>query len=243
MRQSILLIHNYAANYKSLPDHIRNHPLYQPQTDWTAGYPAGTGSGSNGPLLRGYSMYWAVLVDPNKYAKNKALMCATDWTTSWAAGNWTWRYGTNGTPARDPDSFLPGGFSVTQQPYYKAVLPGISLWHHMIWEPNGHFSLWHKGLDDIWNNNEQGELLVCDPTPASHRITIKPNPKRTFPMLVCPTWFVAPVHPDFPNCHTPHDKREIIPNGLTYQEGGPLSRNIGFSDGHVEWWDRQRSMY
>jgi prepilin-type N-terminal cleavage/methylation domain-containing protein/prepilin-type processing-associated H-X9-DG protein len=235
MRQAITLMFNYQSQYRSLPD-VRCNPNYRPDVDNPA--QAHVGSGTNGPIVRGYSVMWAMQVDPNNFRTNKALMCTTLWETSWTTGNWTWRFGTNGTPARDVDATIMG-FAVDQQPYYKAVLPGMSPWHHSTWEPSGHYDLYYRGIDRIWKR--QPEFMRCSNDP---KFDMMPrNPRMTIPLLVCPTWLVATVHPDITSFYVPHGKRDHLPNAWNYAKGAPLERNIGFTDGHVEYFSRQGDRY
>jgi len=57
-------------------------------------------------------------------------------------------------------------------------------------------------------------------------------------MLTCPTW----VNEDFPNpqyYYVPHGKRQLLLS-LSVTPGDALERNIGFSDGHVEYFRKQQ---
>jgi len=63
------------------------------------------------------------------------------------------------------------------------------------------------------------------------------NPRKLYPLLTCPTWvlenFPSPQH-----YYVPHGKRQRL-SSLNFTPGGALERNIGFSDGHVEYARRQ----
>ena len=61
LRQSMVLVAMYASQYRSLPD-FRAHPAYRPDVDNPSDSTAP--SGSDGNIVRGGSMAWAVLVDP-----------------------------------------------------------------------------------------------------------------------------------------------------------------------------------
>ena len=222
LRQSFLALTLYQTDNQTLPD-MRTHPYYTPDTP----APAYSYAGSNGHIVRGYPMYWAYLVDPDSFRTNKALMCpSTDLNTVWQTGYWKWRFGTHQTPARDVDNMF--GFAVTQQPYYKAVLPGMSLWHHSTYEPNGGLALWYKGLDEMVNRGRTITIPTCDGT--IDRV-VKPNPEGVFPILCCPTWLIATTHPDNAAFFTPH--HGLRPTDWNFTEGLPLERNIAYSDGHV----------
>jgi len=239
-RGTLLMLHTYASDYNSYPD-IRSHsrwvvsPTGGVATDW---------SGTNGPLLRGYSVMYAELSDPTGFRNNGVFMCPSkDLKVEWKPGVYSWRLGSNGTSVRDSD--MDWGWAVSQQPYYKAVLPGMCLWHHSTYEPSGQYGLWFKGLDRLVNTrggtttmvvhgagtvNGQSGLVEMD------RI-VTALPPFSIPMLTCPTWLKG-SNADFPDVYTPHGGLQPQ-GGLNYVEGGPLERNIGFSDGHVRYYKKQ----
>jgi prepilin-type N-terminal cleavage/methylation domain-containing protein len=225
LRQSLMLISNYQANYRSLPD-FRNHPAYKPDTDTAPT----SGSGHNGYLAQGLSMYWAIQVDPNNWKTNKALTCNSPLDISWVAGKFEIRYYSN--PSDQDAPYF--GWPATGQPFYKAVLPGVYLLHHATFGPYGHLSLWGKGLSQIYANKSTVQMRCCS-VPAGLE-TLRTNPRQMFPMLTCPSY----TYEQAANVLvTPHYKRR--PVGRDFVAGAPLDRNIGFSDGHVEYFVRQQA--
>jgi len=183
--------------------------------------------------MRGNTIHWVTQVDPKNYARNKGLMCTTEWTTYWGTVSWEWRMGTHQTPARDADAATIG-FAIDQQPYYKAFLPGMAFGHHSLFEPWGHLAFWGKGLLNLYNK-ERDWIRMHNGTRAYD--TPKQNPVRTYPQLACPTWLFAAGHPDNAVPFVPHGSRKQI--NLSFIKGQPLERNIGFSDGHVEYFKTQ----
>lgn len=232
-RQSIVYMLAYQTDYKSLPD-VRANPNYRPHVP-NDGY-----SIANGHIARGYSVWWAGQVDSSGFRTNKALMCSgRQLNTVWdnTAFYYKWRFGSNPTPARDVD--WQWTFAVTQQPYYKVVVPGMSLWHHATWEPNGGTTMWYKGLDQVFARGETGEMLTANSPPNStlDRV-LKANPQTIFPIIACPTWLQASGHPDLATFFTPH--YNLKPTDWNFVEGAALEKNIGYSDGHVRYYSFMR---
>ena len=238
-RGTLLMMHTYASDYNSFPD-VRSHPRWDP----TIPGESYTWSGSNGPIMRGYPVLYARQMDPDGYGTNRTFMCTSPdvWKPDLdrpGAMSWEWRLGSHTTPDRDgdPDFNAPGShWAVTKQPYYKAILPGMSLWHHGPWEPNGLLAVWYKGLDRLVDSGTTQTTETC--SGPMDRI-VPPLPKMSIPMLVCPTWLKASDHPDYAWAHTPHGGLKRLPNNLNFVDDGPLERNIGFSDGHVRYYKTQ----
>jgi len=227
-RQSYIYISIYNGDWNSLPD-TRSHPAWDPDTPG----PAASKSGSNGHIVRGYSMIWTQLVDPKEFRNNRALQCTTTNRASWTSGNWRWRYGSNGTPVRDADTHL--GWSITKHPYFKAILPGMSLWHHSTYEPSGPWNFGPKGCNDLINRGETITIKTCD---GQIDRGIPSRPRSRHPLLACPLWFYTTVHPDFPDVYTPH-RVTRLPTGLNFSIGSAAEYNITFSDGRCRYYKYQ----
>ncbi len=227
-RQSYIYIGLYQGDWNSLPD-TRSHPEWNPDI---SGLP-GDKSGSNGHIVRGYSIIWTKLVAPQDFAANRALHCTTTNRPSWQSGNYRWRYGSNGVAVRDADTKL--GWAITKQPYFKAILPGMSLWHHSTYEPSGPWNFGPKGCNDLVNRKETITIKTCDGTVDR---VVPSRPQSRHALLACPIWFYTTTNPDFPGTYSPHRVTQLK-GGLNFSPGAPAEYNITFSDGRCRYYKHQ----
>ncbi|MCL2700084.1 MAG: prepilin-type N-terminal cleavage/methylation domain-containing protein [Phycisphaerae bacterium] len=225
MRSSLLLAQIYAADFSSFPD-VRAHPNWNNATIT-----------SHSRLLSGMTAYWAEQVDPKGFETNNSLMCPSpDLKPSinklplrWRQGSWI----ENADPTWSWD--------VRKQPYYKAVMPGTNIPNEND-EPFGMLSLWYKGLSDLFYSRTALSFTPNGEQPR-HDI-IPPLPQLTIPMLTCPTWLGEGLSGwwEESSAYTPHGGFQLVGYGTLYykfNEGLPLERNIGFSDGHVTYYRKQ----
>ena len=219
LRQSLLTMFIYQTEYRSLPDN-RSHPLWKDPANRT----------SNGDIARGQTMAWAALVDGKNdhFKTNRALMCTTAWLWEKPSGLWISPAGIK--PWVDSSY---GNEAVVWQPYFKAFLPGMNKWHFQLSEPWGHLSFWKKGLERVDSANQWTPLL--DETGVKNE-SLAANPRLMVPLLSCPSW--STNDGNVVVLFTPHGKRSMLVRHDVIP-GAPLERNIGFSDGHVEYCEKQ----
>ncbi|MFW6039297.1 MAG: hypothetical protein ACOC9P_02345, partial [bacterium] len=235
LRQSLMLFGVYCAQHDDSLPSVVDHPA------WQAAWASGTGNdaSSGGHLAKGSSMWWAVQVDQDSYARNEILRCTTQWGDGVGTSPWAARRGARPSDVDKP--YLSPDNSVRLEPFYKAFLPGMRFdWHEesdALW---GHMNLERMGLAELRKTSETN-LKYTNTTQE----TIPRRVYATFPLLICPTWergsgsgFTSRLP------YAPHGKRALIGNGhnvgTRLEPGESLDRNFGFSDGSVRYERTQR---
>ncbi len=228
-RQALILLLTYQSQYHGLPD-VRAHPLWDLNTT-SSGAPAG----SNGHIARGNTAWWTRLVDPENWARNRALRCPAAPTPSNTGSTQECRLGANTVAARDVDQLAGRTFAQSAVGYYKTLLPGMHLGHHTLYEPWGHVNFWSQGVQQLSVRPGADYYTMACANTTAPAPTMPPNPLRTYAIMACSSWAIGPSS-DYLRPYTPHRQMNVI---SSQRKGDPHDRNLGYSDGHVQWMEVQ----
>ena len=242
-RNTLMLIHAYAADYNSFPD-VRAHHKWNPAADDPPAY--WNWGGSGGPVTGGATILYAKQVAPTGYATNRTFMCtAPRLQTLYENGSDIFpsqlRHGANRVDTNDPDGWPPPDglpWEVRQQPYFKIFTTGMTFPTHTTEPFYGHMNFYYKGLGEyIASFHARPPLMIQVSDPGTGKVSALPAlPTMTVPMLACPTWTRYSPSGDG-ELLTPHGFNPVGWPGSVI--GNPLDRNIGFSDGHVKYYKTQ----
>ena len=143
------------------------------------------------------------------------------------------------TNARNNGWDIDGGWlawNTRKRPYFKVLVPGMSLWHHSTYEPSGTWDFWDKGGNGLYSAGETLTIPACD---GSIDRGVPPNPGTIYPLIACPPWWVSADFVTF-TLYTPH-RFQPIPTGLNASPGAPAEYNMGYADGHVRYYAVQKA--